>query len=172
MVFRRVAHRPNLFVGKTLADKRVGRQNLSRINVVTFATVAKPRVVKCRNNVDHIGIDRVMPGELQALGYDGSHVVDIVCRVEMFVTRNYLPFDVGFNILTYLNAHSRCRLKLRCESELYILEIVLSQRECITRIGKEDVAAVLVDSHIGVLATLEVGQLLGVVALYPAGLVD
>ena len=63
-------------------------------------------------------------------------------------------------------------LKLRCEVEANILEILLRKGECIACVGKEYIASVLIDSHIRVLATLEVGQLLGVVALNPARLVD
>ena len=48
-------------------------------------------------------------------------------------------------------------LKLRCEVEANILEILLRKGESVAGVGEEDIAAVLIDSHIRVLATLEVG---------------
>ena len=62
--------------------------------------------------------------------------------------------------------------ELRGEVEADVLEILLRQRQPVARVGEEDVAAVLVDGHVGVLAALEIGQLRGVVALDPAGFVD
>ena len=62
--------------------------------------------------------------------------------------------------------------ELRGEVETDILEVLLCEREPVARVGEEDVAAVLVDGHVGVLAALEIGQLLGVVAVDPAGFVD
>ena len=55
--------------------------------------------------------------------------------------------------------------------ETNILEILLRKGESIAGVGEEDIASVLIDSHIGVLATLEVGKLLGIVALDPSGVV-
>ena len=62
--------------------------------------------------------------------------------------------------------------ELRGEVEPDLLEILLGQGQGVARVGQEDVASVLVHGHVGVLAALEVGQLCGVVALDPAGLVD
>lgn len=62
--------------------------------------------------------------------------------------------------------------EFRGEVEPDILEILLREGESVARVGEEDVAAVLVDGHVGVLAAFEVGQLRGVVALDPAGFVD
>ena len=59
--------------------------------------------------------------------------------------------------------------EFRGEVEPDILEILLREGESVARVGEEDVAAVLVDGHVGVLAAFEVGQLRGVVALDPAG---
>ena len=56
--------------------------------------------------------------------------------------------------------------------EADVLEILLREGEPVARVGEEYVAAVLVDSHVGVLAAFEVGQLRGVVAVDPAGFVD
>ena len=53
-----------------------------------------------------------------------------------------------------------------------ILEVFLRQGQSIARVGEVDVAAVLVDGHVGVFAAFEVGQLLGVVALDTACLLD
>ncbi len=55
--------------------------------------------------------------------------------------------------------------------EADILEVLLREGKGVARVGEEDVAAMLVDGHVRVLASLEVGQLFGVVALDPARLV-
>ena len=62
--------------------------------------------------------------------------------------------------------------ELRGEVEADVLEILLRQRQPVARVGEEDVAAVLVDGHVGVLAALEIGQLPGIVTFDPARLVD
>lgn len=56
--------------------------------------------------------------------------------------------------------------------EADILEVLLRESQPVAGVGEENVAAVLVHGHVGVLAALEVGQLRGVVAVDPAGLVD
>ena len=62
-------------------------------------------------------------------------------------------------------------LKLRRKVEAYLLEVLLCEGQCVTRVGEEDVTAMFVDGHVRVLAPFEVGKLLGVVALDPAGFV-
>ena len=56
--------------------------------------------------------------------------------------------------------------------ELYIRELLLRQCQSVTCVGKEYISIVLILCHIGVLATLEICQLLGIVALDPASLVN
>ena len=56
--------------------------------------------------------------------------------------------------------------------ELNIREFLLGECERVASVGKEDITAMLVEGHVGVLASLEVSELLGVVALDPASLVD
>ena len=56
--------------------------------------------------------------------------------------------------------------------EMYLWELLLCQRKCIARIGKKDISTVLIQCHIGMFAALEVGELFGVIALDPAGLMD
>ena len=51
-------------------------------------------------------------------------------------------------------------------------EVLLRQSQRVARVGQKDIAAVFIDSHIGMFATLEIGQLGGVVALDPARFVD
>ena len=64
------------------------------------------------------------------------------------------------------------RLYLRCKLECDILEILLRNSQCVACVGEEYIAAMLVYGHVGVLAALEVGELLGILRLNPAGLVD
>ena len=63
-------------------------------------------------------------------------------------------------------------LEFTCEVELDVLEVLLSHRQHIARVGKEYIASVAVLSHILILALLELLEFLGVVALYPASLVQ
>ena len=56
--------------------------------------------------------------------------------------------------------------------ELNIREFLLGKSQRIACVGKEYIAIVLILCHIGVLATLEVGKLLGIVALDPTSLVN
>ena len=56
--------------------------------------------------------------------------------------------------------------------EADILEVLLSQRQRIACVCQEYIATMFIDSHIGVLAAFEVGELLLIVALDPASLVD
>ena len=56
--------------------------------------------------------------------------------------------------------------------ELDVLEVLLRHGEHVARVGQEDVAAFLVLGHVLVFAFFEVFQFCGVVALYPAGLVE
>jgi hypothetical protein len=62
-------------------------------------------------------------------------------------------------------------LELRCKVEADIRKFLLRKGERVACIGKEDVAPVLVNGHVGVLTTLEVGKLLSIVTLNPASLV-
>ena len=63
-------------------------------------------------------------------------------------------------------------LNLRGEVEADILEVLLGQGEGVARVGQEDIAAMLIDSHVGMLTALEITQLLLIVTLNPASLVD
>ena len=56
--------------------------------------------------------------------------------------------------------------------ELDMLEVLLSHREHIARVGQEHVASFLIFGHILILTLLEVLQFGIVVALYPAGLIE
>ena len=56
--------------------------------------------------------------------------------------------------------------------ELDVLEVLLGHREDIAGVGEEDIAALLVLGHVLVFTLLEVLELLRVVALYPAGLIE
>ena len=63
-------------------------------------------------------------------------------------------------------------LNLGGELKHYILEILLRQRQRVARIGKEDVAAMLIDSHVSMLASLEIGKLRLIFGLNPTRLVN
>ena len=73
--------------------------------------------------------------------------------------------------MTFLSKYISSRLHLGCEVEADILEVLLGQGQGVARVGQEDIAAMFIDGHVGVFATLEVFQLLLVVALDPARLV-
>ena len=62
--------------------------------------------------------------------------------------------------------------ELRCEMELDMLEILLSHAQHISAVGQEDIPALLVLSHILILALLEVVKLGRVVTLYPTSLIE
>lgn len=62
--------------------------------------------------------------------------------------------------------------ELRGEVKSDVLEVFLRQGQGIAGVGQKYIAAVLVDGHVCMFAPFEVGQLLGVVALDPAGFVD
>ena len=64
------------------------------------------------------------------------------------------------------------KLKFGGKVEFDIWELLLCQRKRVAGIGEEYVTTVLIDSHIGVLTALKVGELLGIIALDPAGLMD
>ena len=64
------------------------------------------------------------------------------------------------------------KLKLRCKVELNLFEILLRHAQHVAAIGQENIAAFLVLGHILILTLLKVLQLLRIVALYPAGLVE
>ena len=64
------------------------------------------------------------------------------------------------------------KLKLGGKVEFNIREFFLCERKRIACVGEEYITTVLINSHVSVLTALEVGELLGVVALNPASFVD
>ena len=65
-----------------------------------------------------------------------------------------------------------CTLKFAGKVEADVGEVVLGHLQDVVGVGQEDVAALLVGSHVLLLAALEGGKLFFVVALYPAGFVE
>ena len=63
-------------------------------------------------------------------------------------------------------------LEFRSEVELDVLEILLSHAEHITRVSEEYIATLDIFCHVLIFTLLELIKLLGIVALYPASLVE
>ena len=64
------------------------------------------------------------------------------------------------------------KLEFRSEVELNVLEVHLSHLEHITTIRQEDIATFTVLRHVLVLTLLEGFEFFGIIALYPASLVE
>ena len=67
---------------------------------------------------------------------------------------------------------SKDELKFRCEVELDVLEVHLGHLKHIATVGQEDITTFAVLRHVLVLAFLEGFEFFGIVALYPACLVE
>ena len=102
MILDRLAHDRNSVGRKPAAQIIIARQYPSRNLVMMLAPLDKARIMICRNDIDHIGFDIVIPGQAHAVGYDCTHVIESVRRIERGVTRNYLPLDVLF----YFTVHA------------------------------------------------------------------
>ena len=63
--------------------------------MVPFASGDQPGVVVGGDGVDHVRIDGVVAGQVEALRDDRAHVVDAVGAVECGVAGDDLRFDVG-----------------------------------------------------------------------------
>ena len=87
-----------------------------------------------------------------------------------------LRFIVGTalccGVFRILRISNDVRLEFAGEVEADFGEVALCHLEHIARVGKENVASLAVESHKLVLAALEGFECLGIVALYPACLVE
>ena len=87
----------------------------------------------------------------------GMTCVEITTSLKLLVMTQKIKNTPKVNDLWGVFCNIAIPLKLRGEVEANILEILLRKGESIAGVGEEDIASVLINSHICVLATLEVG---------------
>ena len=101
VVFDGFFHRLELFRREILGEDGIGQQDLARVDMVVLPAVDDAQVVVGSDDVDHVAVHvdtlrRKLLGQGLALTDHGRDVVELVCLVEMRVTREDFRLDVGF----------------------------------------------------------------------------
>ena len=95
VILNGTTHRHNLLSCKMRLDKFISFKNLSRVLMMILAPIDETEIMKCRYDINHIGVDRrSMLGEFQTLLDYHANMVLLMSLVEGGVPGNNLPLHI------------------------------------------------------------------------------
>ena len=102
VVFNGTTHSHNLLAGKVRLDKPVRFEYRAGVLVMVFPAVDKTEVMKCRYDIDHIGIhSRIMFGEFYALLNYHADMALLMRLVEGGIAGDYLILNIVYDLLRH-----------------------------------------------------------------------